>query len=249
MFILAEYIQESGRPFWNFPKHIFATSEQLQPHYRETFERVLTTRVWDEYGQGEMAGRITEYPCGHLHYDMDYSVLEFLPVGEDDGETVYELISTGFVNDGWPMIRYRIGDLVTLDPNVTCDFHAGPVVKQIHGRTGHVIRTPDGHRISNISVITKKCQNIRGIQVVQESLDGVTIRVMKAPEFRPEDEADMLHQFRLKWGTKLQYEIKYVDELERTKLGKTLSIISRLEQTSRKQNVKTSETETASTEA
>lgn len=233
MFILAEYIEESGRPFWNFPKHIFATSEQLQPHYRETFERVLRTRVWDEYGQGEMAGRITEYPCGHLHYDMDYSILEFLPVGDDDGEPVYELVSTGFVNDGWPMIRYRVGDLVTLDPSVRCEFHAGPVVKQIHGRTGHVIRTPDGHRISNISVITKKCHHIRGIQVVQESLDGVTVRVMKASEFRPEDEAYMLHQFRLKWGDKLQYQIQYVDELERTKLGKTLSIISRLPQTSK----------------
>jgi phenylacetate-CoA ligase len=158
MFILAEYLEESGRPFWNFPKHIFPTSEQLQPHYRETLERALKARVWDEYGQGEMAGRITEYPCGHLHYDMDYSVLEFLPVGKENGEEVYELICTGFFNDGWPMIRYRVGDLVTLDPDVRCDYHAGPIVKTIYGRTGHVIVTPDGHRISNISVITKKCR-------------------------------------------------------------------------------------------
>lgn len=247
MFILAEYIEESGRPFWNYPRHIFATSEQLQPHYRETFERVLKARVWDQYGQGEMAGCITEYPCGHMHYDMDYSVLEFLPAGEHEGETIYEIVSTGFVNDGWPMIRYRVGDLVTLDPNVVCEYHAGPVVKQIHGRTGHVIRTPDGHRISNISVITKKCHNIRGIQVVQEHIDGVTVRVMKAPEFRPEDEAYMLRQFRLKWGDKLKYQIEYVDELERTKLGKTLSIISRLPQSSRKQEIETSKPEGAST--
>lgn len=233
MTVLAEYLEKSGRPFWNFPKHIFATAEQLQPHYRETLARVLRARVWDNYGQGEMAACITEYPCGHLHYDMDYSVLEFLPVGDEDGERVYELACTGFVNDGWPMIRYRVGDLVTLDPNARCDYHAGPVVKTIHGRTGHVIVTPDGHRFCNVTVIARKCRNVRGVQAVQEEPEAVTLNVIKAPEFTGRDEAYLLDQFRRRWGNKLALRVRYVEELERTRLGKTLSIISRLNETSK----------------
>lgn len=230
IYIIAAYIESSGVEFTNFPRAVLTTSEECQPHYRETINRVLQTRVWDSYGQGEKAGSITEYECGHYHYDMDYSILEFLPTGhvDDDGDAVCEVVSTGFVNDAWPMIRYRVGDMVTLDKETTCDYCEMPIVKRIHGRTGHMIYTPDGHTISNISVIAKKCKHTRGLQLVQERLDTVQLRIIKAENFQPEDEAYVLKQFRLKYGDKVQYQIEYVDELEQTRLGKTLSIISRL---------------------
>src|SRR3990170_5468035 len=52
MVVLAEYLEQSGRPFWNYPSHVISTSEQLLPTYRETLSRALKTRVWEEYGQG-----------------------------------------------------------------------------------------------------------------------------------------------------------------------------------------------------
>jgi phenylacetate-CoA ligase len=228
MAVIASFIEQSGIEFTNFPRVVLPCCEELSPGYRETLSRVLRARVWDHYGNGEMAGAITEYECGHYHVDLDYSVIEMLPFAEDEGETIYEMVVTGFVNDGWPLIRYRIGDLCTLEPDTRCPVHAGPVVKRIHGRTGHVIRTPDGHMFTNISVITKKCRNIQAMQVVQERLDQLVIRVVKAPGFTPGDEDFLLHQFRLKYGGKLELSVCYVDALEKTRGGKVLSIISRL---------------------
>jgi phenylacetate-CoA ligase len=228
MAVLASFIEQSGIEFTNFPRVVLPCCEELSPGYRETLSRVLRARVWDHYGNGEMAGAITEYECGHYHVDLDYSVIEMIPFAEDDGETIYEMVTTGFVNDGWPLIRYRIGDLCTLEPDIHCPVHAGPVVKRIHGRTGHVIRTPDGRTFTNISVITKKCRHVHAIQVIQERLDQLVIHVVKDPDFSAGDEEYLLHQFHLKYGHKLELSVRYVDELEKTRGGKVLSIISRL---------------------
>lgn len=230
VYTIAEFIERTGAEFSNYPRAVFSTSEELQPNYRRTIERVMRTKVWDMYGQGEFAAAVTEYPCGHMHYDMDYGIIELLEVGREDGLVKAEMICTSLYNRSWPLIRYRVGDLVLLDPGESpapqCG-HQGPIIRRIHGRTGAYFILPDGTKVTNISVIAKRCRNIVSMQVLQEQAGQIEILVQKAPGFGPEDEQTILDSFAAKLGGDLRMSIRYVDGPVLSRRGKFMSIISR----------------------
>lgn len=228
IYILARYVLDQGYAFTASPRAVFTTSEKLLPGYREAIEAAFGTTVYDQYGQHEKTASITEYPCGHMHDDMIYGLTEFVPVeGGGEAGQVVEIIGTGLYNEAMPLIRYQVGDLAVLpDAPPRCTEHAGRIVSEIHGRTGHVVVTADGRRISNISVIVKRCRNVRAVQVVQRQVGRAVIRVVREPAYSVEDEVHLLEQFRLKMGRELEIAVDYVDEIPLTAAGKFLSIVS-----------------------
>jgi phenylacetate-CoA ligase len=210
------------------PQAVFTTAEQLQPQHRRRIETAFRTRVYDQYGQNEKAASVTEYECGHLHYDMDHSIIEFLPLREEPEGIVAEMVCTAFDNEVFPLIRYRIGDLALLPKEpIDCNRCASPVVLAIYGRTAQALRSRDGRIISNISVIAKRCQNVEGVQCVQYEPGSVQIHVVKGNDYTAADEQNLIHQFRQKMG-QMDFKVVYVPELQKTASGKTLSIISRV---------------------
>lgn len=235
IYTLAEFIIRKGIDYPNPPKAIIVSSEECQKHYREAIEKAFKTKLWDEYGQGEMAGLAFECQCGKLHERPEYALMEFVPTGEKDEETgfdVYELICTSFINKAWPLIRYRVGDLAVIDPNAKCPLgRNGKVIERIYGRTGHFLIASDGSKISNISVIAKKCRNIKKMQVIQEELGKIKVLIVPDHNYEKErDEPFTIEQFRKKLGdeSRMKIEIKYVDNIPLTKAGKYLSIVSKI---------------------
>src|SRR3546814_13810209 len=94
-----------------------------------------------------------------------------------------EILVTSFTTRGTPLIRYRIGDRISLAPD---DYRCPcgscfPVVKHIDGRTADFIWSPENGKVNlgNISNSTKEigrascrervCQYVK-ISVVAESL-------------------------------------------------------------------------------
>lgn len=233
LYIVAEFILRTG---WEFPhaiRAVITSSEQNLPEFRQAIEQAFHTKVWDEYGQGEGAGLAFECECGRLHERPEFALMEFVPTGQkDDGCDVYELICTSFINDAWPLIRYRVGDLALVDPAARCPLgRGGRVLEAIYGRTAHFIVAGDGSRICNISVMAKKCRNLRAMQVVQEKAGEVVFRVVPQPEYDCDaDEKHMIREFRKKLGgeERMKIEVQYVDHIERTARGKFLMILSKL---------------------
>jgi phenylacetate-CoA ligase len=228
IYTICEYMHRHGLRLRRPPRYVFSASEELQPHYATTIRDVLGARVMNRYGNNEMIGSITEYDCGHMHYDMDYSIIEFLPVGrEGEGELIAEIIATAMYNETWPLIRYRTGDLVVYDPQEQCSAgRPGAIIRRIHGRTGRYFTLPNGSRITNISVISKKCTNVKLMQVVQRRPGAITVRVVRGVAYGPSDEQRVREQFRRKLGDELAINIEHVDEIERTPSGKFISIVN-----------------------
>lgn len=225
--LLGRYILEQGIDWPCPPQAVYTTAEQLLPEYRQHIEKGFKTRVYDQYGQNEKVSTITEYECGHLHYDPDYGIIEFVPFGKaDDGRTICEMVCTGFENFAAPLIRYRVGDLAILPENPpACALFAGPIVESIYGRTAQALVGRDGRRYTNISVIAKRCHHVDAMQCVQERPGVVEIRVVRAAGFADADERNILRQFQVKMG-QMEFVVRYVDRIERTASGKYLSIIS-----------------------
>lgn len=229
VYMICDYMSRHGIRMERPPEAVFSASEELQPAYVEKIQEVLGCKVWNHYGLGELAACITEYACGHLHYDMDYSIIEFRPVGQEDGLIKAEIIGTNMHHKAWPLLRYHTGDMVLLDPNDDCDQTPGTVVRQVYGRTGHYYVLPDGSHVCNISVIAKKCHNVRLMQVVQERLGEITIRIVRDDGYTSESQREVEAQFRRKIGDEIDVGFEYVDDVERAPSGKYMSIINKID--------------------
>jgi phenylacetate-CoA ligase len=238
IYTIADYMKRNGLRLERPPEHVLAASEELQPHYAETIAEVFGARVSSRYGLNELCGSITTYDCGHLHYDMDYSILEFVEVegsvtdqdGDEKGVILAEVLGTNMHDHAWPLLRYRTGDLVEYHPDDRCEAgHPGRIVRRIHGRSGRYFELPDGSRVTNISVIAKKCTKLRQMQVVQREVGSIVVRVVRDEGFETIDADRIVKQFRRKVGDDLRIELEYVDDIERTKRGKFISIINETE--------------------
>ena len=94
-------------------------------------------KVYDGYSGVEACGLISENKSGELLFSPDTGILEVL---DNDGNQVLngesgEVISTGLLNYDQPLIRYRIGDRVTLSSitNITTSNSGFPIIKEIEG--------------------------------------------------------------------------------------------------------------------
>jgi|GEM_PF-1612804 len=231
IYTISKYMLDNSIRLDSPPKYVFSGSEELQPHYEETIREAFDCKVMNRYGQNEFVGSITIRECGCLHYDMDYSILEFVSIGTtDDGLILAEIIATNMHDTAWPLLRYRTGDLVVYDPDEKCSSGCpGQVIRRIHGRTGMYFTLPDGSRVTNISVIAKKCTNVKLIQVCQKELGSLEIHVVKDEQYSINDEKNMLEQFRRKIGNKIEMKIVYVNDIKRTRSGKYISIINQVD--------------------
>jgi phenylacetate-CoA ligase len=229
MTIIAEFMEENGFQLAQNPKAVFATAEQLNSMSRNIIEKAWKTKVWDEYCQTEYCAMIRQCEYGNHHPQLDYGIIEYEPIGYDEGYLLAEIICTGFVPFASPLIRYRIGDRVLLDEKGECPCGApGPVIKEIEGRMSNYIITPDGRKYPCMHGLGKMLRNVRRTQIIQEDENKITIRVVPFPDFSMEDEQYLVTRFRKKIGCEINVVVEKVDELERTRGGKVFTVINRI---------------------
>lgn len=224
---LASGLVAEGRSLEAPPRAFFASSEQLLPVNRKVIEEGLNCRVWDHYGQVELACAITEYECGRLHVDEDYARVEFEPIDvEADGTITAELIATNIHNRRWPLLRYRTGDLAVHHPDDRCPCgRPGRVVKEIAGRTNRFIRLKDGRKLFNLTTTLRLIGGIRTAQA-RALADGEIELLFVRDEAAANDvERDIVRVFRDRFGSNLEVRPRPVAEGIRTGRGKFMTIV------------------------
>jgi phenylacetate-CoA ligase len=224
---LASGLSDLARPLAARPRAFFAGSEQLLPSNRRIIEQELKCRVWNHYRQMELACSITEYPCGRLHLDLDYSHVELEPVETDqEGNVTAELIATNVHNRKWPLLRYRTGDLVTYHPDDECGCgHPGPVIKEIAGRTNKFISMKDGRRLFNLTTTLRLIQGIRTAQA-RKIADGELELMFVRDHDAPGDVGrQIIRVFWDRFGSNLKVRPREVDRIVRTGRGKFMTIV------------------------
>jgi phenylacetate-CoA ligase len=230
--ILAGYFLDRGLEPPPSLRTIVTSSEQLLPEFRERIEAAFGLAVTDEYGQGEMGAMgATCRRCGRMHLLGTYSHVEFLDAGRrSDRGAVREIVCTSFVNPCWPMIRYRVGDMAVLEEDNDCPLaQGGPSIREIHGRTAHVLWDREDRPIPFLSV--KGCRNLRAVQAVQQTPGEVLLRVVPTEEYsRRADEPILLEKLRRRLGdeSRMRVEVEYLAEIPRTASGKFLMIVSKV---------------------
>jgi putative adenylate-forming enzyme len=161
------------------PERLISVAEVLEPHDRERIERAFEAPVHQIYQctEGLLAASC---PAGMLHIQEDVVAIQLEPLPGDDGRV------TPIVTDLWrttqPIIRYRLNDVLQIDPRPCCCGSAFRVIRAIEGRCDDVctfelyeggVRPffPDTIR----RMILLASADIRDYQVVQERVGQLRV--------------------------------------------------------------------------
>jgi phenylacetate-CoA ligase len=200
---------------------VLANSEPLLPHQREVIGRAFQCPVRETYGMAENVASATECEAGSLHQWPEVGVTEVF-----DGQcpvppgTIGELVCTGLLNPGMPLIRYRVGDCGQVpreDESCACG-RTLPLMTSIDGRTDDILWSRDGRRVYRLEPVLYGVP-LHEAQIVQERVDRVRVRVVPAAGFTGEGERIIADRIRERMGD-VGVEFERVAAVPRTAAGK-----------------------------
>ncbi len=201
-------------------------SERLMPQAREHYERVFGTPVLDNYSMGECMILANGCPTsGGMHVNADWAILEVVdeqnrPVPA--GEKGAKILVTNLANHVQPIIRYEVGDLVTM-ASEPCECGSNmPLIDHIDGRDSEVlyVHTDKGIRpfqpmILEIPLI--QILHLREYKLIQDEDTHIHVLIEPLPdEAFDHDRADRIVRRHLqKYGLdqKLDVELETVASL------------------------------------
>lgn len=224
--VLAGYMLNGGESLSYRPTAITTGAETLLPHQKAMIEEAFGAACHQHYGTTEAVANISECRYNKLHVDEDFGYIEFIKNG--GGKT--ELVATGFANEAFVLLRYRLGDNVeTKDAEEQCACgNPGRIVERIDGRIEDYVVTADGRRIGRLDHLLKDMVNIRECQIVQDEVNRVMFRVVRGSGFADADHDRLISEAKKRLGSNMHIDIEYVSSLERSKTGKLRFVVSRV---------------------
>ena len=170
---------------------------------------------------------------------MDYGLTEFV---ESDlsrkiecppGEYAAEIVSSSLHNYVMPLLRYRSGDLVRINPQaVPCPCGRGfPVISGIIGRSSDVIFTPDRRAVTALYTVFEGVPGLLAGRIVQERLDELMVEYA-CPGEREEEVRELLRGKLIGFvgvEMKIHFLRRDLEELHEDCARKFKNVVSRLE--------------------
>jgi phenylacetate-CoA ligase len=183
-FLLLAFEQMAGRLNIH-PVKVVTGGEWLAPGTRKQIERTFKCYVSDVYAATEFPG--IAFDCGHdwLHVNADWVILE--PVDEvyqpvPPGKSSYTVLLTNLVNRVQPIIRYDLGDSITVNPD-PCPCGSPLPSIRVEGRRDAILllQTPSGRKIPllpmALATVIEETPGIQRFQVVQTAPATLRIRL------------------------------------------------------------------------
>jgi phenylacetate-CoA ligase len=215
-------------------KAVYTSSETLLDFQRAAIEQAFGVKVYNWYGTSEMTANIVECECGELHVKSEHSYVEILNSHDQPckpGETG-RIVSTNFNNEAFPLIRYDIGDIVTVSNNqVSKCGRSGLLVDHIQGRVEDYIITPEHRMVGRLDHLFKDAINVVEAQIFQENPEEIIIRIVPSKQYITADETTILNEARKRLGNNIRITFAYVDQIPRAASGKYRFIDSKIQRT------------------
>lgn len=230
--LFCEYLLDSGLPCHR-PAAAICTAEPLLDHQRTLIESTLACPLFEHYGSREFGMIAAECDCHQgLHINPAAAYAEYIPVEGADVEGLHEILVTDLLNDGMPLIRYRVNDCVLLGSADPCECGRGyPRVKRIIGRTTDVFYLPNGDAVPGVVLtnrVLKVCPGLKKVQVIQERLNAFQILYVPGGDFAAPDLQLLKSNLAKFLGMEIRWNFEKVEDIQRERSGKTRFCISRV---------------------
>ena len=165
---------------------------------------------------------------GNLHINQEHYFVE--NESEDDGEPGELLITTLFKRP-MPFIRYRIGDLGSVNHTANCACgRTLPVMEDLLGRTGEVVFAPSGRMLSpnfwcRAFMAEELINQVKRFQIVYGPENNIRVRIEPFGTLPPEAEAALTDYAERHLKDDYQFAIEYVSEIKAQPSGKFQMIV------------------------
>jgi phenylacetate-CoA ligase len=213
-------------------KAIITSSETLTNEMRRTLEKVYDCKVFDSYSGVEACGLISESNERKLLNSPDVGIIEVLDEKANNVKKneIGELISTGILNYDQPLIRYKIGDRISLgNVNDFNDQTQMPIIKSINGRIEDVVIGPDGNVMVRFHSVFIDINGLIASQIVQQTVSHIILRLVVDHLYNNvTSETVMMDRLKYQLGDSIEILFEYVSELPKTSSGKIKAVISKI---------------------
>ncbi len=186
--------QQAGRLDVN-PVFICLVGEWLAPAARKQIQSAFSCPVRDTYAASEFLG--IAYECAHsrLHVNSDWVILE--PVDDayqpiEAGVPSHSVLLTNLINRIQPLIRYDLGDSVTVYPDACRCGSPLPSI-QVEGRQDEILsfRDPGGNTVHlvpmAIATIVEETPGVQRYQIIKTAPEIISLRIEPASETDQEE--------------------------------------------------------------
>ena len=229
--LFARFVRDAGLQPMR-PRAIICSGEVLTPESRAIIESTFGCRVFNRYGSREFAVIASECAAHEgLHINAENLLVEVLVDGVPSASGDGEIVITDLENYAMPLIRYRTRDMGRLGVSACSCGRGLPLLHLTGGRTTDFLTAVNGQKVSGIVLSTYGITDIAGIrqiQIVQERLESVRVRVVKGPAWSDESLRTLAARVRSFLGETMALEIEFADHIPLEASGKYRFSISRL---------------------
>ena len=218
LYLLAQYVRDLN--ITNIkPRGILSTSKMLMPQERKIIEEVFYTKVNDRYGCEEVSLIASECEKHEgMHLNIEHLYVEFLK--EEGGYAVPgepgQIVVTDLMNKAMPFIRYQVED-VGVPSERKCSCGRGlPLMERVTGRVADFLIKSDGSKVAGVSLIENTLTKIPGIdqmQISQESLDIITLRLVPGTGYAKSVESELVDYFKNIFGKDVEIKVETIDRI------------------------------------
>lgn len=198
----------------------FTSSETLYDFQRTLIEDTLNCKIFDWYGCTEHTIAIGEDINHDGYFEMPgYSYNEF----QEDC-----IITTSFINNKFPLIRYKVNDKITIKKNFSKSKAIDSNIAHIEGRTESFIIAKDNAKYSRM-MLFRGISNIKLAQIVQTKVGEIHINIVTYKPLNEKERKTIIDNIEEKFGkNNIQYTINSVEEKDiiYTSRGKFNMIVS-----------------------
>ena len=219
------------------PNGIVSTAMPLHDWQRKVMQDVFGVAPTNRYGCEEVSLIACECEKHRgLHVNADSVFVEIenrspLTPNPSPARGEGNLIVTDLSNFAMPLVRYRIGDVGALSDRV-CECGRGlPLLESIEGREADFVVTPTGRLISGISLTENFALHIRGaaqVQVIQETVHHLRIRLVPDERFNHESERQIAKLVNDTFGSGVRHDVECVSSIPQEPSGKYRFCISKV---------------------
>ena len=207
---------------------VFTNAEPLAAEQREVIGRAFQCRVLESYGMAETVAMGSECRAGGLHQWPEIGTVDVWDESGPASGPAGDFVCTGLLNADMPLIRYRVGDRgrwLLRSQRCECG-RTLPLVGRIDGRSSDLLLTRDGRQVFWLNPVFYGLP-VRQSQIVQDSLERLTVRVAPAPGFGPDTWDTIVERLQERMG-EVDVTREVVEEVPRTASGKLRAVVCNL---------------------
>ncbi len=228
---LISYWRKHGLDPFTMPI-VYVLGERLSPDYKRIIASFFGDNVVNYYGNRENTVSAGELTDRRMYVNSDFVYLEFI---DDEGRAVVgrqaNIISTGFENYAFPLIRYHSED-VGIDHGCPADAVTGhPVMEILGGRGKDLLLSREGLFCPDVIWQLRRInfEHYRRVQLEQVSLDKVIVRIEPNEKYEPQVDGPRVKGiFQEYFKSRFEVEYEVVDQIKITKGFKHRIVISEL---------------------